>query len=188
MTKIILSILLTIEILLLASCMPIIPEGHYFTPTKKSPPVNFAMVYIYNPYPKTEEYSNSKIHNDIPTIFVDNKEVVTLPAKTYTTVLLSIGPHVGGILYKETEQVIFTKPKPKHFWPFFIGNNETYYLRFYRKLQKTNFTTADPTMMTPSNTYYFPSNLKLLISINPKTISNCRYVIPKITKIGVPIS
>lgn len=174
------SITIIIGVLNLTSCASTVQESHYFIPNKAHPPVGFSRIYIYNPYNKYEDFTD-------PIIFIDNQEITLLPGNTYTTLLVSSGAHIWGILYKSTEQVIFSIPKPKHIDTFMINDRKSYFLKFSRKLDTETVIGVSgkgyPVPETRNRSY--KSKLTIISNLkNAKGIYRCRYVIPTKNKIG----
>jgi len=182
MFKYIRNVIILIGIFSLTSCAsPPVQEGNYFALTKAPPPADFAKIYIYNPYKK------SAPHNRV-VIFIDNQKIADLPGKTYTTLLVSSGAHMWGILYKYNENLNFLKPNSMHIGSFIVDGKKTYFLKFSHDLNKYNTIIADPEVfMTRVETKFEPVNSKMIITNsikNTKEIYRCRHVIPMKNKIG----
>jgi len=175
--KFIYSAIITFSILSLTSCASTMQEGHYFIPTKTHPPVGFSKIYIYNPYNKHEDFTN-------PTIFIDNQKIAVLPGKTYTTLLISSGAHIWGILYKDNN---FSKSNSIHINSFLVSDRKIYFLKFSRKLDTETVIGVNAKGYPTSETRYRPYQSKLTIINNlknAKEIYQCRHVISMKNKIG----
>jgi hypothetical protein len=172
-----------------------IQKGNYFQNNIVTPISGHVILNIYNPYSGIEKYKGKTLGSGYePTIFIDGQEIVTLPNQTYTTVLIPPGAHIGGILFKGVEQMLFTNAKPKKGTPFYLDSKKQYYLEYARDLGEKTITSESGSVYISGGFVSIPMVTEFVVPVDArfnvfdkfdraKSIVQCRYVVPKMIEL-----